>query len=301
MQNFRLRVFHTAAIHLSFSKTAELLFISQPAVTKNVKELETEWSIRLFDREKGRLSLTEAGRVAFEYVTMILQMYDKLEFALSSLKNKFSGKLKLGASTTIGQYVLPELLAKFHAIHPDIDVSLVNANSQQIENLLLEKEIELGLVEGSNTNPQLKYTPFLEDEIVAIAHVSQPVARHDEISLEVLKNIPVVLRENGSGSLEVIKRKLNERHVSINEMKVAMQLGSTESIKSYIEHANCIGLVSIHSVSKNLLQGNYKVIEISGFDIPRSFYFAYPHGPVSGLSELFIEFAQRHITKRNTI
>jgi LysR family transcriptional regulator, transcriptional activator of the cysJI operon len=296
MQNFRLRVFHTVATHLSFSKAADLLFISQPAVTKNIKELESEWDIRLFDRMKGRISLTEAGKAALEYTTMILQMHDKLEFALSSLKNKFTGKLRLGASTTIGQYVLPELLAKFNAIHPDVDITLVNANSQQIESAILSKQIDLGLVEGDTSNPQLKYIPFLDDEIVPVASTSQPVSRHDEISIETLKQIPVVLREDGSGSLEIISKKLLEKHISLNELRVVMHLGSTESIKSYIQHANCIGLISIHSVNKELISGNFKVIDIADLNIERTFHFVHLHGPLGGLGQLFMEFAQRSIT-----
>jgi LysR family transcriptional regulator, transcriptional activator of the cysJI operon len=295
MQNFRLRVFHTVATHLSFSKAADLLFISQPAVTKNIKELESEWDVRLFDRMKGRISITEAGKTALEYATMILQMHDKLEFALSSLKNKFTGKLRLGASTTIGQYVLPELLAKFNAIHPDVDITLANANSQQIESAILSKQIDLGLVEGNTNNPQLKYIPFLDDEIVAIASTSQPVSRHDEISIETLKQIPVVLREDGSGSLEIISKKLLEKHISLNELRVVMHLGSTESIKSYIQHANCIGLISIHSVNKDLISGNFKVIDIADLSIERTFHFVHLHGPLGGLGQLFMEFAQRCI------
>lgn len=297
MQNFRLRVFQAVATHLSFSKAAELLYISQPAVTKNIKELESEWEVRLFDRTKGKISLTEAGKTALEYAEMILQMHDKLEFALSSLKNKFSGKLKLGASTTIGQYVLPEILAKFNVIHPDIEVSLINANSQQIESAVLAKEIDLGLVEGETNNPQLKYTPFLADEIVAIAHTSQAISENDEIDIETLKKLPILLREAGSGSLEIIKNKLLEKHISLKEMQVVMHLGSTESIKSYLEHANCIGLISIHSVNKEILEGEFKVIDISGLSIERDFHFVQMHGPLSGLAQLFVDFAVKGITK----
>lgn len=296
MQIFRLRVFQAVATSLSFSKAAELLLVSQPAVTKNIKELESEWNVRLFDRDKGKISLTETGKTALEYVSMILQMHDKLEFALSSLKNKYSGTLKLGASTTIGQYILPEILAKFNATHPEIEVSLINANSQQIESALLAKEIDLGLVEGETNNPQLKYTPFLDDEIVAMAHTSQPLSKYDEIDIETLKQLPIVLREIGSGSLDIIKNKLLEKHISLKELQVVMHLGGTESIKSYLEHANCIGLISIHSVNKEILAGKFKVIEISGLEFERTFHFVQMHGPMSGLAQLFTEFAQKHIT-----
>lgn len=295
MSNFRLKVFHTVAIHLNFSKAAEELYISQPAVTKNIKELETELDMKLFDRLSNKVTLTEAGKIVFDYAEHVLALDKKLLFDLSTLKQKYSGQLKLGASTTIGQYILPSILARFHEKHADIALVLLNDNTEKIEKALLKNEIDLGIVEGSSKNNQIKYIPFIKDEIVAIAHTSQPMAVKDEIDLSELKSLPLVLREVGSGSLEVILEKLKKHNIKQQDLNLIMHLGSTESIKSYLANSNSLGLISINAVSKEIANGEFKVIDIKGFDIERMFYFIHTHGKLSGLAEMFMRFIQKQL------
>ena len=297
MINFRLKVFYSVAISLNFTKAAEDLFITQPAVTKNIKELETELDIRLFDRIKGKVYLTEAGSVLLGYVNKVKEFDDKLNYDLSVLKNRQSGHLRIGASTTIGQYVLPAILAQFKNHYPDIDISLYNENTNKIEQVLADREIELGMVEGKSKNSQLKYIPFIRDEIVVVAHTSQVISQTDEISSDELMRIPIVLREPGSGSLDIIIDKLEESGLSLKDLNVVMHLGSTESIKSYLANSNTISLISINAVSKEIANGEFKVIDIRNMDIIRTFDFVHLHGKLSGLGELFIQFAQNTITK----
>jgi len=293
MSNFRLKVFHSVAVHLNFTKAAEELYISQPAVTKNIKELETELDAKLFDRLSNNVALTEAGRIVFDYAEHVLELDKKLAFDLSTLKQKYAGQLKLGASTTIGQYILPSILAKFHERHTDIALMLLNDNTEKIERALLRNEIDLGIVEGSSKNNQIKYIPFIKDEIVAIAHTSQPLSEQDEISLSELKSLPLVLREAGSGSLEVILKKLKEQGIRLQDLHILMHLGSTEGIKTYLANSNCLGLISINAVSKEIANGEFKVIDIKDFEIERMFYFIHTHGKLSGLAEMFMRFIQQ--------
>ncbi|SBV92658.1 Transcriptional regulator, LysR family [uncultured Dysgonomonas sp.] len=293
MSNFRLKVFHSVAVHLNFTKAAEELYISQPAVTKNIKELETELDAKLFDRLSNNVALTEAGRIVFDYAEHVLELDKKLAFDLSTLKQKYAGQLKLGASTTIGQYILPSILAKFHERHTDIALMLLNDNTEKIERALLRNEIDLGIVEGSSKNNQIKYIPFIKDEIVAIAHTSQPLSEQDEISLSELKSLPLVLREAGSGSLEVILKKLKEQGIRLQDLHILMHLGSTEGIKTYLANSNCLGLISINAVSKEIANGKFKVIDIKDFEIERMFYFIHTHGKLSGLAEMFMRFIQQ--------
>lgn len=298
MSNFRLKVFHSVAVHLNFTKAAEELYISQPAVTKNIKELETELDAKLFDRLSNKVALTEAGRIVFDYAQYVLELDKKLTFDLSTLKQKYAGQLKLGASTTIGQYILPSILAKFHKQHTDIALTLLNDNTEKIERALLRNEIDLGIVEGSSKNNQIKYIPFIKDEIVAIAHTSQPLSKMDEISLLELKLLPFVLREAGSGSLEVILKKLKEQDIRLQDLNILMHLGSTESIKTYLANSNCLGLISINAVSKEIANGEFKVIDIKNFEIERMFYFIHTHGKLSGLAEMFMRFIQQDHNQR---
>lgn len=298
MSNFRVKVFHSVAVHLNFTKAAEELYISQPAVTKNIKELETELDAKLFDRLSNKVALTEAGRIVFDYAEHVLELDKKLTFDLSTLKQKYAGQLKLGASTTIGQYILPSILAKFHEQHTDIALVLLNDNTEKIERALLRNEIDLGIVEGSSKNNQIKYIPFIKDEIVAIAHTSQPLSKKDEISLSELKLLPLVLREAGSGSLEVILKKLKEQDIRLQDLNILMHLGSTESIKTYLANSNCLGLISINAVSKEIANGEFKVIDIKNFEIERMFYFIHTHGKLSGLAEMFMRFIQQDHNQR---
>lgn len=301
MSNFRLKVFHAVATHLNFSRAAEILFISQPAVTKNVKELETELDVKLFDRISGKVRLTEAGKITLGYAESMLDLDKKLLFDLGTLKQRYFGQLKLGASTTVGQYVLPSVLAKFHEKYPDIALSLLNDNTEKIEKALLKNEIDVAIVEGASKNNEIKYIPFLKDEIVAIAHTSQPLSEKDEINLDELKYLPLVLREEGSGSLEVITDKLKEHRIKPADLNIVMHLGSTESIKSYLAHSNTLGLISINAVTKEIANGEFKIIDIKDLEISRIFYFIHTHGKLSGLAEIFLHFSERAITNSYNI
>lgn len=298
MLNFRLRVFYSVATFSSFTKAAEEMFITQPAVTKNIKELESELGIRLFNRISNKITLTEAGRLLLHYTEHVLTLDKKFMFDLGVLKQKFSGDLKLGASTTIGQYVLPPILAKFKMEQPEMELSLLNDNTQRIETALIEKILDLGIVEGNSKNSQLKYIPFIKDEIVAIAHSSQPLFEKDEITLNEFKEIPLVLRELGSGSLEVITEKLRQKDVKLKDLNVVMHLGSTESIKTFLANSNSIGLISINAVSKEIANGEFKIIDIADFEIVRNFYFIHLHGVPSGFTEMFIQYALSYYNQK---
>jgi len=294
MFNFRLQVFHSVAKNLSFTGAAKELYITQPAVTNNIKELENSLGVTLFDREPNGISLTKAGMILLKYAEQAFAEYKKLEYELGLLKNSFSGRLKIGASTTIEQYVLPSVLAQFKQKHPDIEIFLYNNNTMNIEKTVMQHEIDLGVIEGNSGIKEFKYIPFMKDEIVAIAHTSQPVSEKSQISLNELKTTPLVIREIGSGSLDVISAELQSHKIKLKELNIKMYLGSTESIKTFLKNANCISFVSIHAVSKEIVQGQFKIIDIENLDITRTFNFIYPQGQQNGLTDKFIEFCLKN-------
>lgn len=290
MFNFRLQVFHSAATNLSFTKAAKELHITQPAVTNNIKELENSLGISLFDREQNGISLTKAGEILLKYTERASEEYKKLEYEIGLLKKSFAGKLKIGASTTIEQYILPPLLARFNQKYPDIEIMLYNGNTMQIEKNVMQHDIDLGIVEGNTDIREFKYIPFMEDEIVAIAHTSQPIAKRIQIGPDEFKNIPLVVREFGSGSLDVILAELQKQKIKPKDLNIKLHLGSTESIKTFLANSNCIGLVSIHAVKKEIAKGEFQIIDIEGVEITRTFNFIYPQGQQKGLIDKFIHF-----------
>ena len=219
MSDFRLKVFQSVAKNLSFTKASQELFVSQPAITKHIQELETCYQTRLFDRQGSKISLTEAGELLLKHSEKILDDYKQLEYEMHLLHDEYIGELKLGASTTIAQYVLPPLLANFITKFPQINLSLINGNSRGVEVALQEHRIDLGLVEGIFRLPNLKYTAFLQDELVAVVHMRSKLAVADEILPEELPNNPLVLRERGSGTLDVFERALLQYNLKQSTLK----------------------------------------------------------------------------------
>lgn len=295
MSDFRLKVFRSVAKNLSFTKASQELFVSQPAITKHIQELEAAYQTRLFDRQGSRISLTESGNLLLEHCERILEDYKKrLEYEMHLLHNEYTGGLKLGASTTIAQYVLPPLLASFIGKFPQVSLSLLNGNSREIEAALQEHRIDLGFVEGVFRLPNIRYTTFLEDELVAVVRTGSKLAVGEEITPDELFHLPLVLRERGSGTLDVFERALQQHNIKLSSLQVLMYLGSTESIKLFLEHTDCLGIVSVRSITRELYSGQLRVVEIKGMPMLRDFSFAQPQGQESGLAQVFMQFAMHN-------
>ncbi len=294
MSDFRLKVFQSVAKNLSFTKASQELFVSQPAITKHIQELETCYQARLFERQGNKISLTEAGKLLLEHSERILDAYKRLEYEMHLLHDDYIGELRLGASTTIAQYVLPPLLANFIRKFPQVNLSLLNGNSREIETALQEHRIDLGLVEGIYRLPNLKYTTFLDDELVAVVHVQSKLSLPDEITPEDLRHIPLVLRERGSGTLDVFERTLFQHGIKLSSLNVLMYLGSTESIKRFLENTDCMGIVSIRSIHRELAAGSFRVVEIKEMQLLREFCFVQQQGQEGGLPQVFMQFAMHH-------
>lgn len=294
MSDFRLKVFQSVAKNLSFTKASQELYISQPAITKHVQELEAAYQTRLFDRQGSKICLTSSGKLLLEHCDRILADYKRLEYEMHLLHNEYTGGLKLGASTTIAQYVLPPLLANFIGQFPQVSLSLMNGNTREIEDALQEHSIDLGLVEGVFRLPNLKYTTFLADELVAVVRTGSKLPVGEEITPEDLLHLPLVLRERGSGTLDVFERALQRNNIKLSSLRVLMYLGSTESIKLFLEHTDCLGIVSVRSITRKLYSGQLRVVEIKGMPMLRDFTFAQLQGQESGLAQVFMNFAMRH-------
>lgn len=292
--DFRLKAFHSVATNLSFTKASKELYISQPAISKHIHELEVKYKTPLFDRSGNRIALTRAGELLLSHTQALLSAYRQMDFEMNLLTDNFSGELRMGASTTIAQYVLPPILSSFIRKFPDIHVSLMNGNSRDIEQALRDGKITLGLVEGNARQNSFHYIPFMKDELVVVTHTGSAFAAYDEVTFEQLCSFPLLLRENGSGTLEVLEAALAQHQTKLSQLNVLMQLGSTESIKLFLENSDALGIVSVRAVTRELMAGRLKVIDITGFEAQRMFSFAQMQGHTGGLEESFIRYAQQY-------
>lgn len=298
MIDFRLKVFDTVARRLNFTKAAEELCITQPAVTRHIKELERKMNLRLFERHGNRVLLSEAGRILQKHTQSMLAISRQLEDDLNTVNEIQRGVLTLGASTTIAQHVLPPLLAKFHAIHKEVRLSMRNANTEQIENALAERKILLGIIEGDSKRRDINYTPFARDEILLVCNPKHPLARKEELRLDELPSIPMLMREPGSGTLEVILHGLQDIGLRLSDMTIAMNLGSSESIKSYLRHSEeCMAFISQHAITKELEEGSLAALRVRKLAMHRQFYFITPIGQSVGLVDLFMRFSIQYHKK----
>ncbi len=293
--DYRDEVFMMVAEKLSFSKAAQALFISQPAVTKHIKELEQRFQTNLFERQGNKITLSIAGELCYCKLKNIQQQYHELNYELGQINAIHQGSLSIGASSTIAQYVIPEILAKFHKQYPLIQLQLHNGNSEDTIKKLNAHEIDLALVENKRSEKHIRYATLLHDEIIAVASPTKQVALQKELQIADLQNIPLVLREEGSGSLEVITQALSEQNLALNKLNIAMHLGSTEAIKNFLREFNGIALISERSVKRELENKWLVKLPIKNFRLMRQFRIATRLGHEQHTSELFRNFLLRSI------
>lgn len=295
MIDSKIKAFIAVASNLSFTKASQELCISQPAITKTINALENEYNVRLFNRLGHKIELTKAGRIMLQQAKKIEHEYNLLKWQMSIINNENAGSLKLGASTTISQYILPKILAQFIDNFPKVKISLINGNSRFIEQELINNNIELGLVEGVFKNHTLTYSSFLSDELVCIVGTHNNLIKTKDITLEKFKKLPLVLRENGSGSLDTIEKALNDLNIKLNQLNIVLHLGSTEAIKSFLKNSDALSILSIYSVQNELLRHELKIIDLENVTIKRNLCFVTKQGLNSPLVESFKNFVLYHV------
>ena len=294
LENFRLKVFRAVAEHLSFRKAAEHLFLTQPAVTLQIKALENDLAARLFDRSAGRISLTHHGEILLRYANKIAALVSDAEHELGAGDGKVSGELSLGVSTTIAWYVLPRLLGAFLGEHPRVQFYLHSGNTAKIVQQLLDGKVALGLIEGPARVRGVRTEPFMKDELVLI---TPPNFTPDPLSPTQLLASTLLMREQGSGSRRVVETALNKAGLKLKRFRKVMDLDSTEAIKSAVEAGLGIGFVSRWAVSKELELGSLKIARVHNVRITRDFTLITrsgpePQGPAGALRSFTLARAQ---------
>jgi DNA-binding transcriptional LysR family regulator len=263
MPDRRLQAFHAVAKHRSFTKAADALCMTQPAVTFQIRQLEDHFDTRLFDRANGRIALTPAGVVALEYAERILGLYTELDVKVKELTGQEVGPLTIGASTTIAEYLLPQIVGEFKSRHPGIVPQLVVANSEAIQARVAERSLDLGFIEGDSHLRTLVTDVCCEDELRVVCAASHPLARQKTLAAETLIEYPYIGRELGSGTREVIDHYLQKAGLSPDALHVIMEATSPEALKGLVATGLGFTIMSCATVEKEVRLGDLVRIPLS--------------------------------------
>jgi len=297
MSDRRLQVFHTVAKVMSFTKAAEALHMTQPAVTFQVKQLEDFFNTRLFDRTHNKITLTEAGKVVYDYSAQVLELYERMNSDVREMTGEVSGTLVVGASTTVAEYMLPSLLGAFKKQYNDVNIRLQVGNTDAIVAMVENNMIDFGLVEAPVLNKNLDVHVCRIDEMQFICPKDHPLAKRNKVTIEDIRQYGYVSREEGSGSRAVIDAYIREQGMKYSDLNVVMELGSPESVKMAVESDVGVAIVSRTTLVKELKLDTLSAIPL---DPPLLRPFShikqkhkYRHKAVGELLEFAIEYCEK--------
>ena len=295
MISTRHDVFLTVAQQKSFSKASQILYISQPAISKHIRSLEENYKTKLFDRKGTQIELTAAGKLLMEKLQDMKRIQEQTEFEISTIRDvmQAKGMLKLGASTTVALYILPRVLSAFHQHYPQIQIGLLNRNSELVLEALLNQDINLGIIEGRTKLSQVDYLPFLSDEVIAVCSKKSPIARKKNYQIREILHMPMAMRERGSGTLAALKTVLEKNGIRMNDLDCKVRLGGTEALKNFLIESDALGFLPHRSVLKELSYGDLVQVHFDGLPIERNFYFIQRKGESSELNKSFIRHARK--------
>ena len=291
MHDHKLKVFCAVADTGSFSKASKMVNLTQPAVSLQIQALEESYETALFERSGKNITLTPAGKLLYQYGKDILNLYTTVEKEINNLTGLSKGSLQIGASSTIGNYLLPTVIIAFKKKYPKIDVNLFVSNTKGIIELLNAGRIDIGLVEGDVPKQGIEVEKLLEDELVLIMHPDHLWVKRKNISVSELLTQPVILREDGSGTRQMIEKHLMANKISPNNLRMSLILGSTEAIKSAVEHGMGVSILSNWTVKKEVQFGTIKTNTFRDIRFIRNFNIVFhKRGALINTAKDFFDF-----------
>lgn len=286
----RLKTFIAVAEKKSFSEAARILYVTQPTITSQVKALEEELNTKLFERTTKKVALTKSAYVLLKYAKEMIRLSDSAQKEILQMENTVNGDLRMGCSLTVGEYILPEFLKRFKDMYPLIHMSVEIANSRNIVGNIKDQLIDVGLIETPIEDPHITMEPILEDELVLIAAPDYFSHHELKISPDKLMETPLIIREEGSGTREVVNHYLQKAGLSLDDLNVVMELGSTEAIKAAVESGLGVSFVSKSAIKKEQKLKMLKAYHVKNITFYRYFYIALRKDHVSkSITELFLE------------
>lgn len=269
MYDYKLKAFCTVAETKSFSKASEIIHLTQPAISLQIQALEELYETKLFDRSNN--ALTPAGEILYKYAKQILALYSSAEKEIGEFTGFVKGSISLGASTTIGNYLLPRVIADFKKTRPKIKIHLLVGNTKRIVELLTAGNIDLGLVEGEVLRQKISVEKLIDDELCLTVPPQHLLAKKKYASILEINKEPFILREEGSGTRQVIEKYLSKHGITTQDMTISMVSGSTESIKNMIEGEMGVSIVSRWAAIKEVRFGTLKLLSFKEEKMMREF------------------------------
>ena len=287
----QLESFITISKLNSFSKAAEKLFLTQPTISNHIQSLEKELGTILFNRTNKKITLTESGEILYEYAISILNKRDLAFFSLNEFKGKIEGILEISSSTIPEEYYLTDVISKFNSIYPDVKYLLMKYDTKQVLDKIQMGEIDFGIVGAKKELPNMKYIKIFDDEIVLITPKSERYNSIDSINIKDLRNFPIIMRENGSGTRENLCKKLSDEGLQFNDLNVIAEIESNQTIKKFVMNGLGISFISNRAIQDEISMKKINIIKVNNFSIKRSFYFAYhDKRALSPLAKTFKDF-----------
>jgi DNA-binding transcriptional LysR family regulator len=271
MEDHKLKVFCTVAETKSFSKTSEIIHLTQPAVSLQIQALEEIYETKLFDRSSSTVTLTPAGEVLYKYAKEILALYANVEKVIGEITGLVKGSISIGASSTIGNYLLPGVITDFKKTHLKIKIHLLVGNTKRVVDMLNSGSIDIGLVEGEVTRQKMIVEKLIPDELLLVVPAHHPWAKKKEIPIGELTKEPFIFREGGSGTRQMIEMFFSKYGIAPNNMKISMVLGSTEAIKEAVENGLGVSILSRWAARKELKYGTLQLLRIKEEKVLRDF------------------------------
>ena len=295
MEDHKLKVFCTVAETKSFSKTSEIIHLTQPAVSLQIQALEEMYETKLFDRSSSKVTLTPAGEVLYKYAKDILALYVSAEKVIGEMTGLVKGSIAIGAGSTIGNYLLPSVISDFRKAHPKIKVHLFVANMQRVIELLNAGNISLGLVEGDVKRQKMVVEKLISDELLVIVPIHHPWSKRKDVSVAELIDEPFILREAGSGTRQTIEKFFARHGITPQNMKVSMVLGSTQAIKEAVENGLGVSIISRWSARKELRFGTLHTLNFKEEKMLRNFSLLTHRNSVSShATEEFLSYLKSY-------
>ena len=283
----QLKVFEATARHGSFTRAAEELYLTQPTVSIQVKQLTKAVGLPLFEQIGKRLYLTQAGQKLLDTCQQVFEGLDQFEMAVADIKGMKQGQLKIAVITT-AKYFVPRLLCPFCQRYPGIDISLKVTNHQNIQERMVNNEDDLYIISQPLEQPDLTVHPFLDNPLVVLAPKDHPLAGRQNIPIQALDGESFIMREPGSGTRQAIQSLFDEHEIDV---RVRLELGSNEASKHAIAGGVGISVLSLHTIISEGTAGEFAILDVDHFPIERQWYISHLAGKqLSVVANTFLSY-----------